>query len=200
MSSIIVSANFLRRRIMKTRITKIVSIISILSILCLMVASCGSNSKPAYLLMCGEDNGLVAAYRAYFSLDGTTVQKVHEDRFNNLVERSGDYTLINQTTYSFTAEAKSSNASKWVFTESQYDKETYDVDQLIKYLKKMDVYYTGDIEIQIATFDSYTIIEVWDVDERTITDITTAAFKGNTMVDLQNGASLESLWKVYKLK
>ena len=70
----------------------------------------------------------------------------------------------------------------------------------VKYLKKMDVYYTGDIEIQIATFDSYTIIEVWDVDERTITDITTAAFKGNTMVDLQNGASLESLWKVYKLK
>ena len=111
---------------MKTRITKIVSIISILSILCLMVASCGSNSKPAYLLMCGEDNGLVAAYRAYFSLDGTTVQKVHEDRFNNLVGRSGDYTLINQTTYSFTAEAKSSNASKWVFTESPYDKETYD--------------------------------------------------------------------------
>ncbi|MBQ5768550.1 MAG: hypothetical protein IIV94_06700, partial [Clostridiales bacterium] len=90
---------------MKTRITKIVSLISILSILCLMVASCGSNSKPAYLLMCGEDNGLVAAYRAYFSLDGTTVQKVHEDRFNNLVGRSGDYTLINQTTYSFTAEA-----------------------------------------------------------------------------------------------
>ena len=140
---------------MKTRITKIVSLISILSILCLMVASCGSNSKPAYLLMCGEDNGLVAAYRAYFSLDGTTVQKVHEDRFNNLVGRSGDYTLINQTTYSFTAEAKSSNVSKWVFTESQYDKETYDVDQLIKYLKKMEVYYTGDIEIQIATFDSY---------------------------------------------
>lgn len=185
---------------MKTRITKIVSIISILSILCLMVASCGSNSKPAYLLMCGEDNGLVAAYRAYFSLDGTTVQKIHEDRFNNLAVRSDDYTLINQTTYSFTAEAKSSNASKWVFTESQYDKESYDVDQLIKYLKKMEVYYTGDIEIQIATFDSYTIIEVWEVDERTITDISTAAFKGNTMVDLQNGASLESLWKVYKLK
>jgi len=114
--------------------------------------------------------------------------------------RSGDYTLINQTTYSFTAEAKSSNASKWVFTESQYDKESYDVDQLIKYLKKMEVYYTGDIEIQIATFDSYPIIEVWEVDERTITDISTAAFKGNTMVDLQNGASLKSLWKVYKLK
>ena len=183
---------------MKTRITKIVSIISILSILCLMVASCGSNSKPAYLLMCGEDNGLVAAYRAYFSLDGTTVQKVHEDRFNNLVGRSGDYTLINQTTYSFTAEAKSSNASKWVFTESQYDKETYDVDQLIKYLKKMEVYYTGDISIQIATFDSYTIIEVWNVDGTTISDITTGIFKGNSLISQPNKESLKSLWKIYK--
>ncbi len=185
---------------MKTRITKIVSLISIVSILCLMVASCSTGKKPDYLLMCGEDNGLVAAYRAYFSLDGTTVKKIHEDHFNNLVSRGSDYELINYTTYSFTADAPSSNASKWVFTESQYNTEPYDVDQLIKYLKKMEVYYTGDIEIQIATFDSYTVIEVWEVDGRTVNDITTAAFKGNSMVDLQNGATLESLWKVYKKK
>ena len=82
---------------MKTRITKIVSLISILSILCLMVASCGSNSKPAYLLMCGEDNGLVAAYRAYFFLFVTTVQNVHYNIFNNLVERISAQTLIKRT-------------------------------------------------------------------------------------------------------
>ena len=184
---------------MKTRITKIVSILSILSILCLIVASCSSSDKPGYVLMCGEDNGLVAAYRAYFVLDGTTVQEIREDRYNNLL-KTNEYSLINQTTYNFTADAKTSNASKWTYTESQYDTETYNTDKLIKYLKKMNVYYTGDIYIQIAEFDSYTVIEVWNTDGDTITDITTGLFKGSSMVDLQNGVTLKSLWKVYKKK
>lgn len=184
---------------MKTRIAKVISLISILSILCLMVASCSTGNNPDYVLMCGEDNGLVAAYRAYFILDDKTVKEINEDRYNGLVSRSGSYKLINHDTYTFDAEAKSSNASKWVYTESQYDTEKYDTDKLIKYLKKMDVYYTGDIDIQIATFDSYTVIEVFDVDGESGSNITTAVFKGGSMVEMQNGASLESLWKVYKL-
>ena len=182
---------------MKTRITKIVSLISILSILCLMVASCSSGNKPTYVLMCGEDNGLVAVYRTYLEVNGTTLNEIREDRYNNLI-KSGGYTEINYTTYTFTAVAKSSNASKWTYTESGYDKELYNVDKLIKYLKKMDVYYTGDISIQIATFDSYTVIEVWNVDGNTVTDITTGIFKGNSLISQPNKESLKSLWKIYK--
>ncbi len=183
---------------MKTRITKIVSLISILSILCLMVASCSSGNKPAYVLMCGEDSGLVAVYRAYFELNGTTVQEIKEDRFNNII-RTNEYTMVNQTIYSFTADAKSSNASKWTFTESGYDEELYNVDKLIKYLKKMDVYYTGDIYIQIAEFDSYTLIEVRSMDGNTILDTTTGLFKGSSLVNVQNGTkNLKSLNDVYK--
>ena len=163
-----------------------------------MASSCSAGNKSAYVLMCGEDNGLVAAYRAYFELDGTSVKEIKEDRFNNLV-RTNEYTVIGQTTYVFTADAKSSNASKWTFTESGYDKELYSVDKLIKYLKKMDVYYTGDIEIKIMEFDSYTLIEVRSMDGNTITDITTGLFKGSIKVNVPSGdKNLKSLRDVYK--
>lgn len=183
---------------MRTRVTKIVSLISLLSILCLMAVSCSSGNKSSYVLMCGEDNGLVAAYRAYYELDGTTVKEIREDRFNNLVTKTDDYKLINQTTYNFTADAKSSNASKWTITESGFDEELYDIGKLVKYLKKMDVYYTGDIYIKVSVFDSYTVIEVQRLDGNTITDITTGLFKGSSMIKLQKGEMLKSLWKVYK--
>lgn len=184
---------------MGAKIGKITVLITVISVFCLLAVSCGSSRKPEYVLVAAEDNGLVAAYRAYFELDGTTVSEIHEDRYKALVLRNSDYKAINYTTYTFNAEAKSSNVSKWTYTESGYDLELFDTDKLIKYLKKMNVYYTGDIYIQIAAFDKYTLIEVWNTENNAILDISTAIFRNGQMVDNPKGVSLKSLRTVYKL-
>ena len=164
-----------------------------------MAVSCSSSGIPAYVLTAGENNELVESYKAYFELDGKSVKEVREDRYNNLVLRSdGAYNLIEQTTYSFTAEAGSTNADKWIITESSSDKETYDMKKLVKYLKKMQVYYTGDLSIQVSAFDSYTVIEVRKNDGNTVTDVKTALFKNSSLVKLPDGLTLKSLKKVYK--
>ena len=164
-----------------------------------MAVSCSSSNIPDYVLTAGEDNGLVEAYRAYFELDGKSVKEVREDRYNNLVLRSdGAYNLIEQTTYSFSVEAGSTNADKWTITENPSDKETYDIKKLVKFIKKMQVYYTGDLSIQVSEFDSYTVIEIRKTDGNTVTDIKTGLFKNSSLVKLPDGLTLKSLRKVYK--
>ena len=184
---------------MGVRIRKITGLITVISIVCLLTVSCGTSGKPSYVLTAGEDNGLVAAYRAYFEIDGNTVNEIQEDRYRNLILKNSDYMAVNYTTYIYNVDAKSSNVTKWSYTESGYDTELYNTDKLIKYLKKMDVYYTGDVYIQIMEFDKYTLIEVQNKEGSTVVDISTALFKNGMMVNNPKGVTLKSLDKVYKL-
>ena len=183
---------------MKSRITKFICTMLALSFVCLFISSCGSKSSPAYVLEAGQDNGLVASYRAYFELDGTSIAEVREIRFNNLLEGSVEYAEISHNTYNFDAFAQSSNASDWQYTQNPNDKAAYDVSKLIKYLKKMGATYTGNIHIQVTEFDEYTAIEVQNIKDNTIGDISTALFRRNTKINFPSGLSLQSLWKVYK--
>ena len=64
----------------------------------------------------------------------------------------------------------------------------------------MQVYFTGDINIQIIEFDNYTVIEVRQIKDDVIVDVQTGLFKYNSMVELPEEITLKSLWKVYKLK
>ncbi|WP_034450328.1 hypothetical protein [Butyrivibrio sp. AE2032] len=183
---------------MKTKIVKTICTVMALMLMCLMAVSCGTKSEPAYVLEASVNNGLVESYKAYFELNGKTVSEVREVRFKNLVNgSSSNYKEIEKTTYTYTAVATTSNASDWRYTQ---ERAAYDTAKLIKYLKKMEVRYTGNVEITISEFDDYVLIEVRLYDGHTPIDVSTGLFKNDKLVKLPNGISLQSLAKVYKHK
>ena len=186
---------------MRTRILRTISVITILSLLCMMLASCGEKHKPAYFLEAGEDNGLVAAYRAYFELEGNSVKEVKEVRYDLLITGADClYKQISFKSYSFKASSQTKSPADWSYTESSHDKAKYNKDTLVNFLKKMDVNYTGDMKISIMEFDSYTLIEVQNVSGSTVLDTTAAIFNNKKMLSTPSGDTLKSVWKVYKLE
>ena len=186
---------------MRTRILRTISVITMLSLLCMMLASCGEKHKPAYFLEAGEDNDLVAAYRAYFELDGNSVKEVKEVRYDLLITGADSlYKQISFKSYYFKASAQTTGPADWSYTESPHDKAKYNKDTLIDFLKKMDIDYTGDLQITILEFDNYTLIEVQNVSGSNVLDTTAAIFNNKKMLSTPSGDTLKSVWKVYKLE
>ena len=96
---------------MRARITKIVSVITVLSVMCLLLASCGDKKKPAYVLLTGEKSGIVSNFTAYFELNGNNIEEVREIRYDNLILRTDEYTLIDYRTYTFEATSTTGRSS-----------------------------------------------------------------------------------------
>ena len=69
---------------------------------------------------------------------------------------------------------------------------------LIKYLRKMGVFWTGEIEIQITEFNDYVILEAAHTDTEDITEVKTGLFRSSKYIELPKGSSLRSVNKVYK--
>ena len=188
------------RQIMGTRIAKIVSVITILSVVCMLLSSCGDKKMPAYVLEAGEDAGLVQVYDAYFELDGYSVKEVRQVRFENLVERTDSYRLINVLNYNFDAYSTNGNPSDYDLKQSSLDRMPFDKATLIKFLRKLGVFWTGDIKIQLSEFDSYIILEARHTDDNAVTDIKTGLFRNGKLVELPKESSLKSVNKVYRKK
>ena len=185
---------------MRARITKIVSVITVLSVMCLLLASCGDKKKPAYVLLTGESSGLVSNFNAYFELNGNNIEEVREIRYDNLILRSDEYALYEYNTYNFEATSTTGNPSDFLYLQSSSDLAQYNKTTLIKYLKKMGVFWTGDIQIRIAEFDGYVIVEAGHSDNNKITEYKSGLFRNGKYIEPPEDSMLKSVTKVYKKK
>jgi len=183
---------------MRARITKIVSVITVLSVMCLLLASCGDKKKPAYVILTGESSGLVSNYNAYFELNGNNIEEVREIRYDNLILRSDDYTLLEFTTYNFEATSTTGNPSDFFYLQKAGDVAAFDKSTLIKDLKKMGVFWTGAMNITIYEFDGYRIVEAKHVEGTEVLEIITGLFRNGKQLSLPGQDTVKSLQKVYK--
>ena len=184
---------------MGTKSARIISIITILAIVCVFVSSCGNKKEPAYVLEAHETAGLVND-DAYFELDGNTIKAAKLIRYENLVQRTNDYKEIKIQTYSFKAVSTNGNPSDYVYTQSPSDSMAFDKSSLIKDLRKMGVFWTGDIQIRIAEFDGYVIVEAGHSDNNKITEYKSGLFRNGKYIEPPEDSMLKSVTKVYKKK
>lgn len=70
---------------MKKNILKSIALILGTVMIGLCSFSCSSKNPQAYLLEGAEDNGFVAAYRAYFYVDGDEAGKISKHRFEKWI-------------------------------------------------------------------------------------------------------------------
>lgn len=183
---------------MRARITKIVSVITVLSVMCLLLASCGDKKKPAYVLLTGESSGIVSNFNAYFELNGNNIEEVREIRYDNLILRSDEYALYEYSTYNFEATSTTGNPSDFLYLQSSSDLAQYNKTTLIKYLKKMGVFWTGALNIVIYEFDGYTIVEAKHVEGTNVLEVITGLFRNGKQIRLPGQDTIKSLQKVYK--
>lgn len=183
---------------MRARITKIVSVITVLSVMCLLLASCGDKKKPAYVLLTGEKSGIVSNFTAYFELNGNNIEEVREIRYDNLILRTDEYTLLDYRTYTFEATSTTGNPSDFLYLQSSTDVAEFNKPTLIKYLKKMGVFWTGALKIVIYEFDGYTIVEARHVEGTEVLEVITGLFRNGKQINLPGQDTVKSLQKVYK--
>ena len=185
---------------MGTRIARIISVITILFVFCMLLTSCGNKKQPAYVLEAKEEEGLVKAYDAYFELDGNSLKEVRQVRYENLVERTDSYDQIRFQTYSIEAESLNGNPSDYKYSQSAFDTLSFDKPKLIKYLRKMGVFWIGDIQIHMSEFDGYIILEASHTDTNAVSEIKTGLFRNGKYIEVPKGSSLRSIDKIYKKK
>ena len=184
---------------MKTRVIRTVSVILLMSLICVMLASCGVKHKPDFVLEASEIDSIVTSYSAYFELDPNSVKEVKDIRYKILIlNEDTEYSEIDYDTYEFKAKAITKDPNGWTYTESPYNEEVYGTDNLVKFLNKMRPPFTGDIFIQIFTFEDYTLFEVQNIEDSEIVDIDTAIFYKNRQIKKSDSTSLKSFTKVYK--
>ena len=182
---------------MGTKTAKIISIVTILFIVCVLFCSCGGNKEPSYFLVAQEISGLVKD-EAYFELDGNSVKAAKTVRYDNLIQRTNHYKEINIQTYSFKAVSTNGNPSDYVYTQNPSDAMAFDKPTLIKDLRKMGVFWTGEIQIKLYAFDSYVIVEAGHTDGGTVTEIKTGLFRNGKYIEPPKDSDLKSIYKVYK--
>ena len=185
---------------MGTKIARIISIITIVSIVCLLISSCDKRKQPAYFLEAREDTSIVQSYRAYFELDGNSLKEVKQIRYESLIERTNSYQQINYVTYNFNAVSTNGNPSDYVYTQSPTDLMAFDKPTLIKSLRKVGVFWTGDIQIRLTVFDGYMVLEASHTDGGTVTEYKTGLFRNGKYIEPPKDSSLKSLTNVYKKK
>ena len=199
---------------------KIVYVLTLASVLCLALASCvsvgsgsgsssssgagassGTGKEPAYLIRAKSDNGFVAAYRAYFAVDGNSVSEISQRRYEDLTLGSGSaYQAITARTYSFDVSARSSDPLEWQYTQNEYDDKKYDTQLLIWDLKQMKLPYTGTLYVLVKTFDDYRVVLVAEMDGNSVIDESYAMFRDEDRLALPKGAKLYGLSDFYRHK
>ena len=192
--------------------------------LCLVLASCvssGSGSstgsgagtssgasedkkkavEPAYLIRAKSDNGFVAAYRAYFAVDGNSVSEISQRRYEDLTLGSGSaYQTITARSYAFDVTTRGSDPLEWQYKQNEYDDKKYDTQLLIWDLKQMKLPYTGTLYVLVKTFDDYRALLVAQMDGNSVLDESYAVFRDEDRLALPKGAKLYGLSDFYRHK
>lgn len=193
---------------------KMISVLTLACALCLVLASCvssgsgsgsstgsGAGKEPAYLIRAKSDNGFVAAYRAYFAVDGNVVSEVSQRRYEDLTLGSGSsYQAITARSYAFDVSARGGDPLEWQYTQNEYDDKKYDVQLLIWDLKQMKLPYTGTLYVLVKTFDDYRALLVAQMDGNSVLDESYAVFRDEDRLALPKGAKLYGLSDFYRHK
>ncbi|MBQ3800435.1 MAG: hypothetical protein II837_09095 [Treponema sp.] len=199
-----------------------VCFIGLVCALCLALASCASSGAgasagsgsssgteakaaagkgPEYLIMAKSDNGFVAAYRAYFALDGNSITEISSRKYEDLTLGSDtDYEVIRHRTYAFDVTTRGSDPLEWQYKQNEYDDKKYDTQLLIWDLKQMKLPYTGTLYVLVTSFDDYRVILVANMDGNSVLDESYAMFRDEERLALPKGAKLYGLSSFHKRK
>ena len=183
----------------------------IVFIACISILSCvstGMNAEPEYLLKAKRDNGFISAYKAHFALDGESLYKISERRYEDLtLGEDSKYKMIVPDTMSFDIDAPGSDKSKWtiVLPDNNIPQEgnvtePYTRESLIADLTQMGITYTGSLYVLVTRFDEYKIVQVTNMDGNSVIDETYALFKNGSKLPLSRDIDLSSIWRIYRLK
>ena len=180
-------------------------------IVCISILSCvstGMNAEPEYLIKAKRDNGFISAYKAHFALDGESLYKISERKYEALtLGEDSKYKMIVPDTLSFDISAPGNDKSKWeIVLPSNYMMqegnitEPYLRESLIADLTQMGITYTGSLYVLVTRFDDYKIVQVTNLDGNTVIDETYALFKNGSQLPLSKDIDLSSIWRIYRLK
>lgn len=178
---------------------------------CLMLLSCvsaGKNAEPEYLIKAKRDNGFVSAYKAFFALDGESLYKISERKYEVLtLGDNSKYKVIVPETISIDITAPGSDKLAWeVSFPSDYEMqagsttEPYTRETLIADLTKMEITYTGSLYVLVTRFDDYKIVQVTNLDGNSVIDESYALFKNGSKLPLSKNMDLSSISQIYRLK
>ncbi len=159
------------------------------------LSACGSSaSAPEYIFMAARDNGFVAAYRGYFSIDGNEFSVLSKRKYEKW--SYGDepnYASVPVRIDSLDVEAATPDPSEWKYDQNKYDDYVIDPKPLSEDIKRMGVSLTGNIYIEITSFYDIRIIEVTDEDDHTENHSHFAIFRGDTMLVIPNDVDLNGI-------
>ena len=121
-----------------------------------------------YYICARRDNGFIPAYRAYFFINGNKIKRVSVFRYEHCVifgKRADEYKFFSPAYHVFNIKAKSNDPSEWKIRQNEYDKEKYDINALIRLLKKTEITLKGYIELVLHEFDGYQLIHMTRTDQ-----------------------------------
>ncbi len=121
-----------------------------------------------YYICARADNGFIPAYRAYFRIQGSRIRKISGFRYEYTVifgKHRDDYKFFSPKDYVFNIEAPSNDPTKWIIKQNEYQKDRYDIDDLVLLLKKTEISLEGYIELILHEFDNYHIISMSRTDQ-----------------------------------
>ena len=183
---------------------------AIICIACISLLSCvsaGKNAEPEYLIKAKRDNGFVSAYKAHFALDGESLYKISERKYDDLtLDEDSKYKMIIPETISFDIEAPKSDKSTWkIFLPDNYDEIQKETDgpiivTLMTDLNKMGITYTGSLYVLVTRFDDYKIVQVTNLDGNSVIDESYALFKNGSKLPLSKNMDLSSISQIYRKK
>lgn len=121
-----------------------------------------------YYICARRDNGFIPAYRAYFFINGNKIKRVSVFRYEHCVifgKRADEYKFFSPAYYVFNIKAENNDPSEWKIRQNEYDKEKYDINALIRLLKKTEITLKGYIELVLHEFDGYQLIHMARTDQ-----------------------------------
>ena len=190
------------RQMTKLRVIRAFCMILIMSVTCALLSSCAADQyKPAYLLEGARDNGFVPSYRAYYAIDGDTIEKISKTRYENYIYKDKDdhYKSFNAEFSNYDIAASTDDPSEWDYEVKYYGTEPYDTEALKKHLKDMNVSYTGNVYILVYWFDEYSIVQVTNLtDNNTVLGEMFGLFRNGNKIDLPDGTDLSSIRTYYR--
>ena len=180
---------------------------AIFFIACISLVSCvsaGKNAEPEYLIKAKRDNGFVSAYKAFFALDGESLYKISERKYDDLtLGDDSKYKVIQVDSISFDVRATGDDLSKWnVSLPYDYENQTnpYTRESLINDLTQIGVTYRGSLYVLVTRFDDYKIVQVTNMDGNSVIDESYALFKNGSKLPLSKNMDLSSISQIYRLK
>lgn len=180
---------------------------AIFFIACISLVSCvsaGIKAEPEYLIKAKRDNGFVSAYKAHFALDGESIYKISEGKYDDLtLGEDSKYKVIQVDSISFDVSATGDDLSKWnVSLPYDYENQAnpYTRESLINDLTQMGVTYRGSLYVLVTRFDDYKIVQVANMDGNSVIDESYALFKNGSRLPLSKNIDLSSIWQVRRRK